>query len=175
MTGEERDRLLDELLKECKTPEDILGKQGLIRQLTKRAVERALSAEMTEHLIERNDFSRRTRPAGAGLRVLAPLERALIALIAHLQCDRPAVREHRLAGVAVTRAWARRNHPDRAAIPGPEHARDPGALGGALLGGARLNFVPRPCHLHIFTPKPKDPPPGRPRGARNIRPGSLLV
>ena len=56
MTGEERDRLLDELLKECKTPEDILGKQGLIRQLTKRAVERALSAEMTEHLgYERNE------------------------------------------------------------------------------------------------------------------------
>lgn len=56
MTGEERDRLLDELLKDCKTPEDILGKQGLVRQLTKRAVERALSAEMTEHLgYERNE------------------------------------------------------------------------------------------------------------------------
>lgn len=56
MTGEERDRLLDELLKDCKTPDDILGKQGLVQQLTKRAVERALSAEMTEHLgYERNE------------------------------------------------------------------------------------------------------------------------
>jgi putative transposase len=50
MTSEEQDRLLDELLKECKSPEDILGKHGLLRQLTKRAVERALAGEMTAHL-----------------------------------------------------------------------------------------------------------------------------
>ena len=46
----ERDALLDELLKDCKTPEDLLGKGGLVKQLTKRLVERALSTEMTEHL-----------------------------------------------------------------------------------------------------------------------------
>lgn len=50
MTSEEQDRLLDELLKGCKSSEDILGKHGLLRQLTKRAVERALAAEMTAHL-----------------------------------------------------------------------------------------------------------------------------
>ena len=62
MTSEERDRLLDELLKDCKTPEDILGKQGLVQQLTKRAVERALSAEMTAHLgYERNERARDRR------------------------------------------------------------------------------------------------------------------
>lgn len=42
--------LLDELLKDCKCPEDILGENGLVRQLTKRLVERALEAEMTDHL-----------------------------------------------------------------------------------------------------------------------------
>jgi len=48
--GNEQDRLLDELLKGCKSPEDILGKHGVLRQMTKRMVERALAAEMTEHL-----------------------------------------------------------------------------------------------------------------------------
>jgi putative transposase len=46
----ESDRLLDELLSKCKSPEDILGKHGLIDQLRKRAVERALNGELTAHL-----------------------------------------------------------------------------------------------------------------------------
>jgi putative transposase len=45
----EQDRLLDELLR-GKTPEQILGEHGLIKQMTKRLVERALQAELTAHL-----------------------------------------------------------------------------------------------------------------------------
>ena len=45
----EQDRLLDELLK-GKTPEQILGEQTLIKQMTQRMVERALAAELTAHL-----------------------------------------------------------------------------------------------------------------------------
>lgn len=41
--------LIDELVN-CKRPEDILGENGLVKQLTKRLVERALEAEMTDHL-----------------------------------------------------------------------------------------------------------------------------
>jgi transposase-like protein len=44
------DVLLDELLKDCHTPQDILGEQGLVKALTKRLVERALRAELTSHL-----------------------------------------------------------------------------------------------------------------------------
>ncbi|MCA9466135.1 MAG: IS256 family transposase [Nitrospira sp.] len=44
------DALLDELLKDCESPEDILGEQGLLKGLTKRLVERALQAELTTHL-----------------------------------------------------------------------------------------------------------------------------
>lgn len=44
------DALLDELLADCKTPEDILGKHGLLNRLKKRAVERALNGELTAHL-----------------------------------------------------------------------------------------------------------------------------
>ena len=44
------DVLLDELLKDYTDPKDILGEHGLLRQLTKRVVERALEAELTAHL-----------------------------------------------------------------------------------------------------------------------------
>lgn len=44
------DELLDELLAQCRTHEDIVGQDGLIKQLTKRAMERALSGELTAHL-----------------------------------------------------------------------------------------------------------------------------
>ncbi|MDH5774137.1 MAG: IS256 family transposase [Nitrospirota bacterium] len=44
------DELFDELLEGCDSPEDIFGKHGLVKHLTKRLVERALQAELTEHL-----------------------------------------------------------------------------------------------------------------------------
>jgi putative transposase len=43
------DELLAELVK-GKTPEELLGEGGLLKQLTKRLVENALEGEMTEHL-----------------------------------------------------------------------------------------------------------------------------
>jgi transposase-like protein len=42
--------LLDELLKDYADPKDILGEHGLLKQLTKRVIERALEAARTEHL-----------------------------------------------------------------------------------------------------------------------------
>jgi putative transposase len=42
--------LLDELLKDYKKPEDLLGQDGLLQQLTKALVERALNGELTYHL-----------------------------------------------------------------------------------------------------------------------------
>lgn len=45
-----RDELLKELLAEYKKPEDLLGPNGLLKQLTAALVEKALQAEMTEHL-----------------------------------------------------------------------------------------------------------------------------
>lgn len=44
------DGLLDELLKDYKKPEDILGEQGLLKRFSKAVLERALGAELTEHL-----------------------------------------------------------------------------------------------------------------------------
>jgi putative transposase len=49
-TKTKQDALIDELLKECRDPKQILGKEGLLKQLTKRLVERVLQAELTDHL-----------------------------------------------------------------------------------------------------------------------------
>jgi putative transposase len=42
--------LLDQLLANCKNPKDFLGENGFIKQLTKAFVERALQAELSDHL-----------------------------------------------------------------------------------------------------------------------------
>jgi hypothetical protein len=42
--------LIDGLLANDKKPEDLIGENGLLKQLTKALVERALQAEMLEHL-----------------------------------------------------------------------------------------------------------------------------
>ena len=44
------DKLIDQLLDGCDSPEDILGEAGLLKQLTKKVAERALEAEMEAHL-----------------------------------------------------------------------------------------------------------------------------
>src|SRR6266487_3944648 len=43
-------KLIDKLLADYKKPEDIIGEQGLLKQLTKALLERAMQAEMTDHL-----------------------------------------------------------------------------------------------------------------------------
>jgi len=42
--------LIDNLLKDYKKPEDLIGDNGLLKELTKRLLERAMAAEMTEHV-----------------------------------------------------------------------------------------------------------------------------
>ena len=39
--------LIDKLLADYKNPEDLIGEQGLLKQLTKSLVERAMHAELT--------------------------------------------------------------------------------------------------------------------------------
>ena len=56
-----RPELLDELLADYERPEDLLGDDGLFKQLKKALLERALGAELTDHLgYEKGD------PAGRG-------------------------------------------------------------------------------------------------------------
>lgn len=42
--------LIDQLLKDYKSPEDVLGENGILKQLTKAVLERAMQAELSHHL-----------------------------------------------------------------------------------------------------------------------------
>lgn len=42
--------LLDNLISDYKSPEDVIGENGLLKQLTKRVLERMLESELAEHL-----------------------------------------------------------------------------------------------------------------------------
>jgi putative transposase len=52
MTKEKKidSELIDNLLKDYKKPEDLIGENGLLKQLTKQLLERAMAAELTEHV-----------------------------------------------------------------------------------------------------------------------------
>ena len=66
-------KLIDQLLAGYKKPEDIAGENGLLKQLRKAVLERALQAELTGHLgCEKHD------PAGyrAGARETARARRS---------------------------------------------------------------------------------------------------
>ena len=43
-------KLIDQLLTDYKKPEDIIGEKGLLKELTKAILERALVVEMTDHM-----------------------------------------------------------------------------------------------------------------------------
>jgi hypothetical protein len=55
-TKSKQDVLIDELLQDCPDPKDILGKNGLLKQLTKRLVERTLKAELKVTNCDLKDF-----------------------------------------------------------------------------------------------------------------------
>jgi putative transposase len=54
------DELVDELLAGAHTPEELTGPDGLLQRLTKRLVERAMAAELTDHL----GYEHRQAPPG---------------------------------------------------------------------------------------------------------------
>jgi hypothetical protein len=54
------DEVVDELLAGARTEEEIVGPGGLLSQLTKRLVERALEVELTDHL----GYERHQEPPG---------------------------------------------------------------------------------------------------------------
>ena len=56
-------KLADSLLANYQKPEDLIGENGLLKQLTKMLVERALEAEMAAHLGHSKSEPVSTRPA----------------------------------------------------------------------------------------------------------------
>jgi len=54
--------LIDELLQDYRSPEDLMGEGGIFKQLTKALIERCLSAELTHHLMEEKAEPEANRP-----------------------------------------------------------------------------------------------------------------
>src|SRR5258708_28102681 len=49
-------KLIDQLLAGYKKPEEIIGENGILKQLTKAILERAMQAELSDHLVfEKHD------------------------------------------------------------------------------------------------------------------------
>lgn len=65
------DELIKELLKDVDfkklTPEQVTGKNGLIQQLTRRIIETAMNAEMTDHLVMRKMKDQQRKAATAAM------------------------------------------------------------------------------------------------------------
>ena len=82
------DDVVDELLAGAKTEEEIVGPGGLLSQLTKRLVERAMEVELTDHL---GYEPHREPPGGAGIlftrRVVEVLHRRLDVGVSHPLLD----------------------------------------------------------------------------------------
>ena len=60
LRGKLPDEVVDELLAGARTEEEIVGPGGLLAQLTKRLVERAMEVELTDHL----GYERHQEPPG---------------------------------------------------------------------------------------------------------------
>lgn len=57
---DETDELIDNLLKDYQSPEEVIGEGGLLQRLTKRLLERTLGAELTNHVgYEKSDSAGR--------------------------------------------------------------------------------------------------------------------
>lgn len=57
-----RPELIDELLQDYRSPEDLMGESGIVKQLTKALIERCLSAELDHHLAEEKAEPELERP-----------------------------------------------------------------------------------------------------------------
>ena len=57
------DEVLDQLLKNYRKPEDLLASEGIIKQLTKRAIERIMNAEM-DYRLDSEENTESGREAG---------------------------------------------------------------------------------------------------------------
>src|SRR4051812_6402440 len=125
--------LLDKLIEEYQKPEDLIGENGLLKQLTKGLVERAMNAELTHHLgYEKND------PQGRGERQF-PKRKESEEAEGRLWRDRGRsssrsrrrVRaENRTQTPTTVRRFRRQDSVDVCAWD--EYAGDPGTLGGDL-------------------------------------------
>jgi hypothetical protein len=84
--------LLDQLLAKYEKPEDLTGEDGLFKQFKKALIERALGAELTEHLGYEKGDPVKSRPAPTPFRDPLKLGWSRLIHVVHRRAPRPAPR-----------------------------------------------------------------------------------
>jgi putative transposase len=104
LRGKLPDRVVDELLAGARTEEEIVGPGGLLAQLTKRLVERALEVELTDHVgYERHHEP----PGGAGNTRNGSTPKRLITEHGEVRVDTPRDRDGSFAPKIVSKRQRR--------------------------------------------------------------------
>ena len=127
-----RDEVIEELLQGYGAPQDLLGEEGLFKQLKKKLLERALGAELSEHLgYEKGDPAGR----GSGNSRNGHSSKTVLGDDGAIELARPQRQlraANRRQGADQARRFRRSDH--QPLCPGSVGSRDPGAPAGALRG-----------------------------------------
>ena len=140
--GEVPDAVIDQLLAGARTEEEIAGPGGVLAQLTKRLIERALEVELTEHLGYEPHVE---PPGGAGNTRNGSTPKTVICDQGEVAIDAPrdrtAASSRRSSQAPAAVRGVRREDP-RAVLAGTVDAGHRGAPGGDVRGQGR----PGPDH-----------------------------
>ena len=96
------DEVIDQLLAGARTEEEIAGPGGLLAQLTKRLIERAMEVELTDHHARRGSPTR-TRAADTGSKRARARTRSSRFALTHRSLDQPGLRSARTAPLCAPR------------------------------------------------------------------------
>src|ERR1043166_9744194 len=125
--------LIDKLLGDYQKPEDLIGENGLLKQLTKALVERALNAELTHHLgYEKNDSGGRGSGNSRNGASRKPLQGDFCEVEIEVPRDRVGDFDPKIAGKHQRRFTGFDYKILSMYARGNEHTGDPGAFAGDL-------------------------------------------
>ena len=126
-------KLIDKLLADYKKPEEIIGENGLLKQLTKALLERAMQAEMTDHLgYEKHDRAGSNSGNSRNGATTKTLKGDFGEVALETPRDRNGSYEPKIIGKGQTRFTRLRRQDCVDVRARHEHARDPGPPGGDL-------------------------------------------
>ena len=126
-------KLIDSLLADYKKPEEITGENGLLKQMTKALLERAMQAEMTDHLgYEKHDRAGSNSGNSRNGATTKTLKGDFREVALETPRDRNGSYEPKIIGKGQTRFTRLRRQDCVDVRARHEHARDPGPPGGDL-------------------------------------------
>ena len=129
-------KLIDKLLADYKKPEDIIGENGLLKQLTKALLERAMKAEMTDHLgYEKHDPAGNNSGNSRNGESTKTVKGEFGEITLETPRDRNGSFEPQIVGERPDAIQGLRRQDLVDVRAGDDHARDPGPPGGDVWSG----------------------------------------